>query len=256
MIVLGFDTATSSSAVGLRLTDGATLQARDDPGPGERPGHATRLLGMSAELLERAGIGWGAIERIAVGVGPGRFTGLRVGIATARGLAQSLAAELVGVSSLRALAQAVREEDGDGGVLTVIDARRGEVFVGAYVHEDRSRSATAAERALARSESDLWELATPRALPPADLGGFLEEASSAVAGANRAHWIAVGDGAVLCREQLQQLGVRVPADESSLHTVGGEAICELAAGADGLALETVLPDYRRRPDAELALERA
>src|SRR6201999_2156863 len=104
VIVLGFDTATQASVVGLRLADGSTLQARDDPQPSAHPGHATRLLSMATELLGEAGLGWAEIERIAVGVGPGRFTGLRVGIATARGLAQSAGAELVGVSSLRALA--------------------------------------------------------------------------------------------------------------------------------------------------------
>ena len=104
MIVLGFDTATPSTAVGLRLADGTTVQARDDPGPRERPGHATRLLAMTAELLAQAEVGWRALDRIAVGVGPGRFTGLRIGVATARGLAQSLGIELVGVSSLHALA--------------------------------------------------------------------------------------------------------------------------------------------------------
>src|SRR5580700_5739702 len=106
MAVLGFDTSTSATAVALRLRDGTTTQARDDPPAGAHPGHATRLLGMAHQLLAGAGVGWSHVDRIAVGLGPGTFTGLRVGVATARGLAQSLAAELVGVSSLQALAVA------------------------------------------------------------------------------------------------------------------------------------------------------
>jgi tRNA threonylcarbamoyladenosine biosynthesis protein TsaB len=78
MIVLGFDTATAATVVGLRMADGETLQARDDPAQGERPGHATRLLAMTDELLARAGVGWRALDRIAVGLGPGTFTGLRI----------------------------------------------------------------------------------------------------------------------------------------------------------------------------------
>src|ERR1700684_3399861 len=127
MIVLGFDTATPSTTVGLRLSEESARTARHDPAPAEHPGHATELLAMTAQLLAEAGVAWSALDRIAVGVGPGTFTGLRVGIATARGLAQSLSVELVGVSSLSALAREATLEG--GGVLAVIDARRGEVFV-------------------------------------------------------------------------------------------------------------------------------
>ena len=137
------------------------------------------------------------------------------------------------------------------GVLAVIDARRGEVFAASYARGDRSVTADE-QTLLVRSESEPRELAGPRALAPADLGQVLDNASSAATGAHPAHWIAVGDGAVLCREQLQALGVRVPSEDSPLHRVSGEAICELAAISDAQEIDTVLPDYRRRPDAELA----
>jgi tRNA threonylcarbamoyladenosine biosynthesis protein TsaB len=257
MIVLGFDTATSSTAVALRLGDGSTLQARDDPSPthpSERPGHTTRLLEMAGELLARASIGWSALERIAVGLGPGTFTGLRVGVATARGLAQSLGVELVGVSSLRALAEpALRagaiEIDASRsptGVLAVIDARRGQAFAAAYAPVNGS--AVKHKRAMAR------ELTGPRALAPADLGEVLDDA--ATAGEPVAQWLAVGDGAVLYRDRLEALGARTPKDGSPLHRVSGEAICEIAASSAAQAIDAVLPDYRRRPDAEIALEGA
>src|ERR1700685_2290914 len=132
MIVLGFDTATPSTTVGLRLSEESARVARHDPAPAEHPGHATELLAMTAQLLAEAGVGWSAVDRIAVGVGPGTFTGLRVGIATARGLAQSLAVALLGVSSLRAVAQGTSVKDEHERVLAVIDARRGQAFAAAY----------------------------------------------------------------------------------------------------------------------------
>ena len=258
MIVLGLDTATRATAVGLMLADGRILQARDDPEGEQRPGHATRLLPLAHRLLDDARLGWRAIERIAVGVGPGTFTGLRIGVATARGLAQSLGVDLVGVSSLRALAHAARSAgphepsnvngpggasgragvgevgvvDEAGGVLAAIDARRGEAFAAAY-HGD-------------------VELIAPQPLSPAELAELREHAR-ALTGVRR--WTALGDGAVRYRDELVRAGVLVPDDRSPLHRVSARAICELGAGA---APEEgrVLPDYRRRPDAELALEGA
>ncbi len=240
MIVLGFDTATPSTTVGLRLDDGSTLEARDDPGRDERPGHATRLLGMSAELLGGAGVAWSALDRIAVGVGPGTFTGLRVGIATARGLAQSLAVELVGVSSLRALAEGACERGAQAGrLVAVIDARRGEAFAAAYGVGDGGV---------------LSELVPARALAPEELAGIVGQAE-AVGGESLAPWLAFGDGAIRFRGHLELAGVVVPADSSPLHVVGARAVCDLGARAPAVAsYEEIVPDYRRRPDAEIALE--
>jgi tRNA threonylcarbamoyladenosine biosynthesis protein TsaB len=254
MIVLGLDTSTRVTAAGLLLCDGSLLQARDDPAGEGRPGHATRLLALAHSLLAGANLAWGDIERIAVGVGPGTFTGLRIGVATARGLAQSLEVELVGVSSLRALAlAAVRDAAGEGaaaegtlagdpsavsmageerglgegvGVLSVIDARRREVFAAVY-----------------RGDT---ELIAPAPLLPAELAG-LRDRGALLGGFHS--WIAIGDGAVRYREDLECPGVLVPADGSPLHRVDARAICEL--GLLGRPAMQVLPDYRRRPDAEI-----
>jgi tRNA threonylcarbamoyladenosine biosynthesis protein TsaB len=122
-VILGLDTATASTAVALWAADGPEIERRDDPPLGARPAHAGRLLQLVEEVLAAAEADWEAVARIAVGVGPGSFTGLRLGIATARGLAQARDLPLVGVSSLAALAV--------GADLAVIDARRGEVFAAA-----------------------------------------------------------------------------------------------------------------------------
>jgi tRNA threonylcarbamoyladenosine biosynthesis protein TsaB len=237
MIVLGFDTATLSTAVGLRMTDGSTLQSRDDPREGEHPGHATRLLTMAGELLATAGIGWSALDRVAVGVGPGRFTGLRVGVATARGLAQSLSLELVGVSSLRALGESAVALGEEGrAVLSVIDARREEVFAAA-------RCATEAGSA--------EELAFPRALAQGDLESIVSGAER-IGAVRGQRWQAVGDGAVRYRFQLESAGVVVAPDDSPLHLVDPRAICDIGARTPAAAsFQDVVPDYRRPPDARM-----
>jgi len=251
MIVLGLDTATHCTAVGLRTAAGETLSARDDPAPGEHPGHATRLLGMADELLGKAALGWSDIQRLAVGVGPGRFTGLRVGITSARGLAQSLGVELVGVSSLRALALSVARAERDARpVIAVIDARRGEAFAAAY--------AAGADFTGERGDGQRrmpWEVAFPRPLGAAALSGIVEaiERDGAATGQR---WLAVGDGALHFREQLERSGAEVAPDESPFHRIDGAAVCELGMSVSAPGpYETVVPDYRRSPDAALARER-
>jgi tRNA threonylcarbamoyl adenosine modification protein YeaZ/tRNA threonylcarbamoyl adenosine modification protein YjeE len=272
-VVLGLDTATAATSVALRTADGGVVQARDDPRAGEHPGHATRLLEMAHELLAQAGVGWRDIERIAVGVGPGTFTGLRVGIATARGLAQSLSAEIVEVSSLRALASAalaaehdraaagnrvLADEGTDAGaradtVLAVIDARRGEVFAAAY------EQPLVGDNPVALGPDELGapiELTSPRPFKPDDLVGVLAELQRREHGRSR-RWLAVGDGALRYLADVEAAGTPVARADSRLHLVSAAAICELGVHATPAAgLEEVVPDYRRRPDAELALEAA
>lgn len=246
MIVFAIDTATPATVIGLRCADGRVLEARDDPRPGERPGHSTRLLPLAAALLMESGLTWRDVDRIAVGVGPGTFTGLRVGVATARGLAQSSGAELVGVSSLRALALGVDgggddDDDGKGEgeaegergsrgsvpIVAAIDARRGEVFAAGYQGE--------------------VELLRPRPLAPAAVPELLAERGD-VFTAERC--IAVGDGAVLYRAAFEAAGAHVPEDGLALHRVQAAALCKLGATA-ALSDAPVLPDYLRRPDAAI-----
>ena len=232
MIVLGFDTATAATAVAL-LDDagpgggaGPAAERRHEPAPGERPGHAAQLLALAAELLGDAGLRFADVDRIAVGLGPGTFTGLRIGVATARALAQSTGAELVGVSTLRALAAEAEPGAPAGyGVLAVIDARRGEAFAAGW----RAGEPVIGQVALAPQ---------PLARLVADEGG---------------RWLAVGDGALRFREDLEDAGCTVPPDGSGQHGVSARAICRLARQAPmGTARDLVIPDYLRPPDAVLA----
>lgn len=209
-MVLGIDTATSATVVGLLRPDGTVIERRDDPPAGQRPAHASRVLALVAEVVDD----WSAIERIAVGVGPGGFTGLRIGIATARALAQGRGLELVPVSSLHALAAGAGTDDP---VAAVIDARRGEAFLGIY------RGAEA--------------LREPAAVSP-------ETLAEAAAGL-----LAVGDGALRFRVQLERAGAVVPGDET-VHRIGAGPLCRLGATGGPAERDALLPDYRREPDAK------
>jgi tRNA threonylcarbamoyladenosine biosynthesis protein TsaB len=226
--VLGFDTATAATAVGLLHGDDA-LEARDDPEPGERPRHTAQLLAQARGLLELAGIAFADLDRIAVGVGPGSFTGLRIGVATARALAQATGAELAAVSTLRALAEGVPPPERGTLVLAVIDARRGEVF--------------------AAGRRDGKDVFAPRAMTPGELAELAE-----AGGAGRPRpWLGIGDGAVRFRDLLVQAGVTVPEPGSPEHRVSAVTVCRLGAEAEPAPGREVVPDYLRAPDAEEAL---
>ena len=113
MLILAFDTATDVATVAL---------ARDGEVLGERASRAVRVLQDVEELLEAAGLAAGEVEGIAVGTGPGSYTGLRMGLVTARTLSFSLGVPVAGVSTLDALAA------GAPGAVPVIDGKRKEVF--------------------------------------------------------------------------------------------------------------------------------
>jgi tRNA threonylcarbamoyladenosine biosynthesis protein TsaB len=261
MIVLALDTSTPSTAVGLRLDGGETLTAADHPARGERPGHQARLLPLAAGLLRRAGIAWDAVDRVAVGLGPGTYTGLRVGVATARALAQALGTEIVGISSLAALAYgALRERPC---ALVAVDARRHELFVAAYARWMPERAGELRSPPTAQRDSERGRVVTlsaPRAIDAAAFAALARQiVSEAPTGAGpRADvgWIAVGDGVAPHAADAAALGVAVPGAASALHRIDGGALCELAVSERAQQLARVVPQYCRLPDAELALRAA
>ena len=121
MRVLIVDTALGACSAGV-VEDGRLLGLRTEL---MTKGHQERLAGMARDAVADAGGGFGALDRIGVTVGPGSFTGLRVGLAFAQGLGAGLDRPVVGVSTLDALAASVEV---GGLVAAVIDARRGQVY--------------------------------------------------------------------------------------------------------------------------------
>ncbi len=124
MKILGLDTATYTSGIAVLDGDRVLAEARHDAS-----GQKSDLLVAIDLVCKRAGVAPGELDAVAVGAGPGSFTGLRIGMATAKGIAFAVGKPLWAVSSLAALAQ---DAHAPGFVVAVLDARRGEVYAGCY----------------------------------------------------------------------------------------------------------------------------
>lgn len=147
MKVLGIETATPAISVAL-VDDARVLGTRE--GLVER--NRTGVLPIIDELFRELGVAPGDIDAVAIGAGPGSFTGLRIGMATAKGIAFAAHRPLWAVSSLAAIAHVELQRDPSGTVVAVIDARRGEVYAGAYRREGEQLVAVGEERVLPPSD--------------------------------------------------------------------------------------------------------
>jgi tRNA threonylcarbamoyladenosine biosynthesis protein TsaB len=133
MRVLAFD--TSADVTSVAVCDGARVLAEDDEKVGDR--HAEILLPRIQRCLERSGLRLADIELLGVGIGPGSFTGVRVGLATAKGLALALQKPLCPVVSLAALALgALEAAEPETWLAPCLDAFKGEVFAALYRRSD------------------------------------------------------------------------------------------------------------------------
>ena len=150
MNILAVDTCLDACSVAV-CSDDAALAVLSET---MSRGHQERLAPMAAEAMTRAGLAFAKLDRIAVTVGPGSFTGLRVGLAFAKGLALALGVPCVGVGVLEAMALGVAP---NGFVAAAIDAKRGQIYLQVFVdgHSAMAPDALAPESAAARL-AELW----------------------------------------------------------------------------------------------------
>jgi tRNA threonylcarbamoyladenosine biosynthesis protein TsaB len=126
MLILAIDTALDACSAGILDTDTAKMIALESQAM--KRGHAEALMPLIARVIKEAGIGFASLDRIAVTTGPGSFTGLRVGLSAARGIALAADKPVVGLTTLTAYAAPVVGRNAEQPILSAIDARHGQVY--------------------------------------------------------------------------------------------------------------------------------
>ncbi|GLQ92290.1 tRNA (adenosine(37)-N6)-threonylcarbamoyltransferase complex dimerization subunit type 1 TsaB [Dyella acidisoli] len=216
MNLLAIETATESCSVA--LVHGETVIARSELAPRR---HAERVLPMADELLAEAGMGKHALDAIVVGRGPGAFTGVRLAISLAQGMAMALDRPVITISSLAALALEAPEDD--AAILAVIDARMGEIYAACYRRDDEGGLIALDDERVCTTESLV--------LPQADA------------------WNVVGSGWATYQEALRhRLGTEPRSTDGACYPqarhVATLAVREFKAGR-AVAPELALPVYLR-----------
>jgi tRNA threonylcarbamoyladenosine biosynthesis protein TsaB len=126
MLILAIDTALDACAAGVLDTEAGKLVARESLAM--KRGHAEALMPLIARVMKASGIAFTSLDRLAVTTGPGSFTGLRVGLSAARGIALAADKPVVGVTTLAAYAAPVVSKSAEQPVISAIDARHDQVY--------------------------------------------------------------------------------------------------------------------------------
>lgn len=228
-LILALDTATPCSSIALTRGTRADGGVVASLGLSGNVSHSRRLLASITWLMEATEIHWDVIDGIGVSLGPGSFTGLRIGMATAKGLAAAAEKKLIGISTLDALASKCVT---DKLICSVLDARKKEVYTACYRCDNSGISERVGEMAV---------------FPPGELAERLTEPT-----------LMVGDGAVVYKEFFRKiLGDRVSFAPSQLNEPSAAALgvlaCEAMLRGDTLNISDAVPIYIRSSDAELNL---
>jgi tRNA threonylcarbamoyl adenosine modification protein YeaZ len=219
MNILALDTSMGACSAALLTRDGAERRLVLREAPMAR-GHAEALMPMVAEIMEESGVAFAELDLIAATLGPGSFTGVRIAIAAARGLALVTKAKLFGTDSLAVMARLARDTGSfeSGPFAVAVDARRGMLYLGLYDEAARTQNGP-----LLIAPDEALHLLPPKLR------------------------IAVGSGAGLLAEAGARAGraleTRLPELQPS-----ASALAEIAY-ASGESLPTLRPLYLRPPDA-------
>lgn len=212
MIVLAFDTSMARCSAAL-WRDGAVVAERAAE---IARGHAEALMPMLQEVMAEAGVAYADLERIGVTTGPGSFTGLRIGLSAARGLALATGVSAFGISTLEAVARAAADAHPDRDIFVVLDTGRPEVFVQRFAPDLSPRTPLAAT---------------------ADPAASLPETPVAIA----------GNGAERLRSKAGNTAVFADAALPHARDVAAIAAARAPGEAGGLAPLYIHPSYAKAP---------
>jgi tRNA threonylcarbamoyladenosine biosynthesis protein TsaB len=227
MIVLAFDTCLGAVSVAARWQSARGQRLSCDCFEARETGHAERLMPMIAEVMQEAGLAFGDLQRIAVTIGPGTFTGVRGAVAAARGLALASGLPVVGATSLAVMAHRADDLLGprDGRLLAVaVDARRGTVYLQLFA--DASHYA-----------------GQPLLLAPADVVPLVAGRPATV----------VGSGAAAVADAILAAGGKA---EARLPDLQPHARSLALMAADLAPISPVRPLYLRPPDVKPQVDKS
>jgi tRNA threonylcarbamoyladenosine biosynthesis protein TsaB len=218
--ILAFDTVTSSCAVTI-WQNHKILAAKQKF---IVRGHAEVLVPLIEAALEAAKLHYQDLDLLAVTTGPGAFTGIRIGLAAARGLAVACELPLIGITNFEALAHAIPECERVGSkLLIILETKRSDFYICLY-------------------DENLSVLVEPRTIEGAELGLLLQKGTL----------LLVGDATERARPFLQSTDLQVSTSRSKTH-VDPAVVAELAEGIMncGVSLNKPLPFYLKPPDVSL-----
>ncbi|HDM8049005.1 TPA: tRNA (adenosine(37)-N6)-threonylcarbamoyltransferase complex dimerization subunit type 1 TsaB [Vibrio fluvialis] len=217
--ILALDTATEACSVALMVGD--KLYSRSEVAPRD---HTKKILPMVDKVLKEAGVTLQELDALAFGRGPGSFTGVRIGIGIAQGLAFGADLPMIGISTLAALAQGAYREHGMTRVASAIDARMSEVYWGRYERQEDGTWLTVDEECV---------------IPPQALGEKIS-ASSEIWGTAGTGWDAYSEALASLPIERQDSGVLYPQAQDMVVL----AKHELEKG-NTVAVENASPVYLR-----------
>lgn len=221
MLVLGIDTSSKISSIGLYDSEKGVVAVNSVQ---VKMTHSDTLMVFIDKLFRDSGKKLEDVDRIAVGIGPGSFTGIRIGVGTAKGLAYSAQKEIVGINTLDIIARNIKKTDKY--IISIIDAKKERVFYSVYIYEDDN---------LIRKEE----------YRDRNINEIIEEFKGKKV-------IFTGDGVIAYGDIIKNGGDFFETDDISNCQVNSINLCKIAQESETVSVHILEPEYIAKSQAERA----